>query len=240
MALTGKKIVLVGGASGLGLAAARAAKAEGADVLVTSISQPQLREVAEKHGLKGGLLDVTREDEVSAFFQDVGAFDHLVISAGDPLKKTPFLKQTAEGARKDFEIRFWGAHCAIRHAAANIRPGGSITMTSGLAGRRATPGIAVLGAVCGAVESLAQGLAVELAPIRVNVVCPGVVDTGIWDAMPNDARAGFYAETGRSLPAGRVGRPEDVAEAYLYLMKNGYSTGTTVITDGGGLHAGPH
>ncbi|MES2937906.1 MAG: SDR family oxidoreductase [Pseudomonadota bacterium] len=240
MALAGKKIVLVGGASGLGLATARAARAQGADVIVTSVSQQQLREVMDKHGFKGGLLDVTREDEVSAFFGDVGAFDHLAISAGDPLKKTPFLKQTAEGARKDFEIRFWGAHCAVRHAAPNIRPGGSITLTSGLAGRRATPGIAVLGAVCGAVESLAQGLAVELAPIRVNVVCPGVVDTGIWDALPDAARNGFYADTGKALPIGRVGRPEELAEAYLYLMRNSFSTGAIVVADGGGLHAGPH
>lgn len=235
MDMQGQTIVVVGGASGLGLAAAQAAAAAGASVIVTSIDPGRLKAglIALGSAARGELLDVTREEEVQAFFERVGAFDHLATTVGDALERQHVLEQSTEAARRDFEIRFWGQYLVAKHAAGQIRAGGSITFTTGLAGHRATPGIVVLGAVCAAVEGLARGLAVELAPTRVNVVCPGVVDTGIWNALEPETRTRFLETTGSGLPVGHVGRPDELAQAYLYLMRNGYSTGAVVVSDGG-------
>jgi NAD(P)-dependent dehydrogenase (short-subunit alcohol dehydrogenase family) len=236
MNLSGQTAVFIGGASGLGFAAARAAQAEGASVIVTSIAQEQIDEAtaALGNGAQGFLVDVTSESAVAKFYEKVGHFDHLVLTVGDPLRRVAFIEQPIADARRNFEIRFWGQYTAAKLAASRIGARGSITFTTGLAGRRATPGIVALGAVCGAIESLAYGLAVELAPVRVNAVCPGVVDTGIWNAIDPKARGEFLAAAGAGLPVGRVGKPEDLAESYLYLMKNGYATGTVVVSDGGG------
>ncbi len=246
MTISSKTVAVLGGTSGIGFAVARGARAAGADVVIGSLAQADVSVALDRLNgeagppVRGAAVDVTSEDSLAAFFAEAGPFDHLAVSVGDPLKPVPFLEQTTEQARKNFEIRFWGQRAAVRQAVPHLRPGGSITLTTGLAGRRATPGITVLGAVCGAVESLVYGLAVELAPLRINVVCPGVVDTGIWNALPEDRRAALYAGMERNLPVGRVGKPEDLAEAYLYLMRNGYSTGTVVVSDGGAFQAPAH
>ncbi|MBM3559266.1 MAG: SDR family oxidoreductase [Alphaproteobacteria bacterium] len=235
MDIAGQTVVLIGGASGIGFATAQAALAAGARTVITSVEAGQLAAALGRlgGGATGQVLDVTREDDVAAFLAEVGQLDHLVTTAGDPLTRTHVLEQPTDAARRSFEIRFWGQYFAAKHAAPRLRPGGSITFTTGLAGQRATPGIVVLGAVCGAVEVLARGLAVELALVRVNVVCPGVVETGLWNAIPDETRRAFYARTAAELPIGRVVRPEDLAEACLYFMRNGYSTGTVVVSDGG-------
>jgi NAD(P)-dependent dehydrogenase (short-subunit alcohol dehydrogenase family) len=130
-------------------------------------------------------------------------------------------------------LRYWAALAAVKHASPHIRKDGSIVLTTGVAGRRPHKGWTVAASVCGAIEALTRALAVELAPIRVNAVSPGIVRTNLWQSMNADAREHLYESVGNSLPVGRVGEPYDIAQAYLFLMQEGFSTGQTVVVDGG-------
>jgi len=130
-------------------------------------------------------------------------------------------------------VRFWGALTVIKHAHKSISPGGSITLTDGMIAHRPSKGSAVSTAMAGAVEHLTRGLAVELAPIRVNAVCPGLIHTGVWDSIPEERRAQQFEQMTKRQPLPRVGEPEEAAEAYLYLMRGGYTTGQVLHVDGG-------
>ena len=136
-------------------------------------------------------------------------------------------------ARRAFELRYWSALAAVKYGSPNIRKGGSIVLTTGIAGRRPHKGWAVAASVCGTIEALTRALAIELAPIRVNAVSPGLVRTNLWQNMSAAERAYLYESVGNSLPIGRVGEVDDVAQAYLFLMQEEFSTGQTVVVDGG-------
>jgi NAD(P)-dependent dehydrogenase (short-subunit alcohol dehydrogenase family) len=124
---------------------------------------------------------------------------------------------------------------AVKYGSPHIRVGGSITLTNSVAGLRPRKGRTVVASVCGAMEALTRALAVELAPIRVNAVCPGVVRTELWNDMSETDREAMYRDLGQRLPIGRIGEPEDLAHAYVYLMREHYSTGQVVVVDGGAL-----
>jgi NAD(P)-dependent dehydrogenase (short-subunit alcohol dehydrogenase family) len=136
-------------------------------------------------------------------------------------------------ARESFALRFFGALCVIHAAVPHLQPGGSITLTTGIAGRRPGPGWAVAASICGAVESLTRALAVELAPIRVNAVCPGVVRSPLWDSMGETGREQVYRDSAASTLARRVGEVDDVAHAYLYCLTQPFATGSILTVDGG-------
>ena len=138
-------------------------------------------------------------------------------------------------AREGFELRFWSALAVVKYAISNIRQGGSIILTTGIAGTRPLKAWTVAAAGCGALVSLTRALAVELAPIRVNAVSPGVVRTNLWQNMQDGDREALYEGVGKSLLVGRVGEAHEIARAYLFLMQEGYSTGQVVVVDGGGL-----
>lgn len=142
-------------------------------------------------------------------------------------------KTNVEQARHVFDLRFWGAFMAAKYGRSHIRPGGSVVLTSGIAGRRPRKGWTVRAGICGAVEALTRALAVELAPIRVNAVCPGPVITEMWGSMSEEDCAAMSRRIGQTLPVGRAGEPHDLAQAYLYLMREGFSTGQVIIVDGG-------
>ncbi|MDT0465105.1 SDR family oxidoreductase [Streptomyces gibsoniae] len=237
MGLQGQRIVVVGGTSGIGLAVAEAAAREGAAAVVASRRQENvdtaLRRLPE--GSEGRALDATDEDAVRAFFEAVGDFDHLVYTAGESLLMESLADSDLARARRFLDTRLWGAYTAVKHGASRIRRGGSVVLTTGTAGRRPLPGTTVAASLCGAMESLTRALALELAPVRVNVVSPGLVRTELWREMTGQDRDALFEGATASLPVGRVGTPEDVAEAYLYLMRGGYSTGSVVVVDGGGL-----
>ncbi|MGW4513939.1 SDR family oxidoreductase [Streptomyces sp. NPDC004393] len=237
MGLQGQRIVVVGGTSGIGLAVAEAAGREGAAVVVASRRRENvdtaLRRLPEGSG--GRALDATDEDAVRAFFEAVGDFDHLVYTAGESLLMESLADSDLARARRFLDTRLWGAYTAVKHGASRIRQGGSVVLTTGTAGRRPLPGTTVAASLCGAMESLTRALALELAPVRVNVVSPGLVRTELWREMTGEDRDALFEGATASLPVGRVGTPEDVAEAYLYLMRGGYSTGSMVVVDGGGL-----
>lgn len=235
MELKDKRVVVIGGSSGMGLAVARMAAERGAKVLIASRSVEKLsRAKAEISGTVGTYpLDVTREEEVERFFSRVGSLDHLVTSAAIPAAGG-FLETPQEQVRALFESKFWGQYRAARHAGRRIAPGGSITFFSGIAAARPFPGSSAYAAVNGAVEALCRALALELAPVRVNAVSPGIVDTPAYGAMESEERRAFFESLAARLPAGRVGHPRDAAEAVLFLMLSGFTTGTVLTVDGGG------
>jgi NAD(P)-dependent dehydrogenase (short-subunit alcohol dehydrogenase family) len=235
MNLAGKRVVVLGGTSGIGLAVARKAAGEGASIVIASSSEAKVdRALQQLSGSAAGLtIDLTQEDSIRSFFAELGAFDHLVYTAGEPLLSEPLETFSLERAQNFFGVRFWGAFLAVKHGAPLIRKGGSIVLSSGMASRRSRKGWSIISSVCGATEAMTRALAVELAPLRVNLVCPGLVKTELWDSMSTEAREAMYQRAEQNLLVGRPGEADDLAEAYLYLMKNGFSTGQVVVVDGG-------
>jgi len=236
-ALKGKKVVVLGGTSGIGLATAMAASRAGASVVVTSSKQKNVDAAVAALGSSaiGYATDLGDETQTRALFERILDLDHLVFTAGDSLLLEPIATMDLQSARKAFELRVFGAMAAVKHAAPRVRPGGSIVLTHGVAGQRPMSGWTVGASICGAVESLTRALAVELAPIRVNAVSPGFVRTPLWASIPEAEREAMYRDAGSRLPVGRIGAPEQIAETYLYLMQNEFSTGQTVVVDGGGV-----
>jgi NAD(P)-dependent dehydrogenase (short-subunit alcohol dehydrogenase family) len=235
--LDSERVVILGGTSGIGLATAQLAAAEGATVIIAS-SNPERVDAALASlpgDAEGYALDLRREQEIRDLFARLGRFDHLVYTAGESLPLALIGTTDLETARRALEIRFWGAFAAVKHAAPRLRRSGSVVLSSGIAGPRPQASWTVAASICGAVEALTRALAVELAPIRVNAVAPGVVRSNLWRDMSEDDRSAMYASLAQALPAGRVGEVGDVAETILYLMRSGYSTGTVVTIDGGAV-----
>ena len=232
MILAGKKVVVVGGSSGIGLATAELAKREGAEVIIASRSADRLNAVAATLGARAIAADVTSDESVENLFRACGPVDHVVVTAAQ-LRSGPFKTVAMEDVRSTMEGKFWGAWRVARSA--EIHPGGSLTLVSGFLSIRPRPNTAIVGAANGAIESLARSLALELAPVRVNCVSPGIIDTPIRAAMPEAARRDMLAKTAASLPVGRVGTGEDIARQILAFMTIGFATGSIVYLDGGAL-----
>jgi NAD(P)-dependent dehydrogenase (short-subunit alcohol dehydrogenase family) len=235
MSLANKTIVILGGSSGIGLATARAARAEGAEVIITGRSGKRLESAKGELGgnVRTVSLDVGDEAGTRALFSELPRVDHVFITAGAVLFD-PKLATEAETVRPALDTRFWGAFYAAKYAPAKMGSGSSITFMSGAAAIRPIRGASVATASCGAVEAFARSLAVDLAPIRVNVIQPGLIDTPFLDGL-GERRDAFMAEYSKRLPVGRPGRPEEVADAVLFLMRNGFVTGVTLRIDGGGV-----
>jgi NAD(P)-dependent dehydrogenase (short-subunit alcohol dehydrogenase family) len=237
MSLANSTVVILGGSSGIGLATAKAAKAEGARVVITGRSVARLESAKAELGgeIKAVALDVSDEAGTRTLFGDLEQVDHVFITAG-AVALDPKLAANRESVSPALDTRFWGAFYAAKFAAPKMRDGGSITFMSGTTAIRPLRSASVATASCGAVETFARSLAVDLAPIRVNVIQPGLIDTPFLDVF-GERRNALIAEYSRRLPAGRPGRPEEVAAAVLFLMKNGFVTGITLRIDGGGVLA---
>lgn len=233
--LRGKRVILLGGTSGVGFATAEAAAQEGASVIVVSSRKEKVDNAIQRlpQGLEGHVVDLSNEEQVRTFFGQIGEFDHLVFSAGESLLVENLSTIDMESARRFFNLRYWGAFMAAKYGSENIRQGGSIILTSGVAGVRPQKGLTVAASICSAVEALTRALAVELSPLRVNAVSFGLMRTELWNGIPEEERNVMYETAGKALPVGRVGEPEDAAEAFLYLMREKYSTGQTIVVDGG-------
>jgi NAD(P)-dependent dehydrogenase (short-subunit alcohol dehydrogenase family) len=231
MEIKDQRVVILGGTSGIGYATASLAASRGASVTIVSSTPSRVSEAAAALGVAGRVADL-RSAPVS-LFEEIGPFDHLVYTAADRLSLTPLEDLTPEAAQAFFGLRFFGALAAVQAARPFLRPGGSITLTSGTAADRPGPGWAAAAAVCGAMDALTRALAVELAPIRVNAVKAGVTRSPLWGDGAEVEE--MYATIGSSLPLGRVGEVGDVASAYLYLMTQPYTTGTITTIDGGSV-----
>src|SRR6266478_6590095 len=234
-ALSGKRIVVLGGSSGLGLAVAQQAVAQGATAIIASSNADRVKQaLATLDGkAEGHTLDLSNEWDIQDFFEKVGDLDHLVFTAGDTLQLNELVAADLTKARHAFALRYWGALAAVKYASPHIRKEGSIVLTTGIAGQRPQKGWVIAASVCGTIEALTRALAVEMAPIRVNAVSPGVVRTNLWQNMSASERERLYESVGNSLPVGRVGEASEIAQAYLFLMQEGFATGQTVVVDGG-------
>ncbi len=231
MSLTDQRVLVVGGASGIGHAVARAAIAEGARVTIGSTNADKVGAAAAALGAEAAVIDVRDEAGVAAYFAGAGRFDHIVTTAGDwGGQRGKSLKELdLDAARSSFDVRFWGALALAKHGA--LAEHGSLTLTDGTFAHMPMKGSVVSTAAAGAIEHMARALAAELAPIRVNCVCPGLIHTAVWDAVPPER---FAAMSARQLIP-RAGTPDEAAEAYLYLMRAGYTTGQVILVEGGSL-----
>ncbi|MEV5374610.1 SDR family oxidoreductase [Streptomyces nondiastaticus] len=232
----GKRVLVVGGSSGVGLATARRFTAEGALVTIASRSKEKIDAALAGLGTTatGQVLDITDDDAVEAFAGTAGTFDHVVITAADtPMGRVDTLPLDA--ARAAMDSKFWGAYRLAR--VLRIDPTGSLTIVSGYLSVRPGKAAALQSAINAALEALVRGLALEYAPLRVNAVSPGLIRTPLWDALPAENREAMYEAATQRLPVGRVGEPEDIADAILYVAGNPYTTGTTLFIEGGGAIA---
>jgi len=234
MELAGQHIMIVGGTSGIGLAVASAVAERGGSPIVISRRRSSVDRAlaALPDGARGGVVDLRDPASVASLATAFGPIDHLVYTAGEALELVPVAGMTAEVVHGFFDTRFVGAVSVVRAVAPVMHPGASITLTSGSAAERPGAGWGLGASVCGAMNSLTRALAVELAPLRVNAVSPGVVRSPLWANLTEEDREGMY-EAGRTLPVGRVGEVEDVALAYIYAIEQEYGTGAILSVDGG-------
>lgn len=233
MELKDKKVVVIGGSSGMGLAIAQAtAKAEAKTIIASRSAQKLEAALAEieQSNVQAYPVDITDSDSIKDFFQRTGEIDYLVIS-GSSIEKGSFKELPIEKAMQTMDSKFWGPYRAVKAAPMSDR--GSIILFSGGLSRQPSAGVAIVCAVNAAVEGLARALALELAPIRVNVISPGVVKTPIYSEMPEDKREQMYEQTAEMLPVGRMGEPEDIASMTLAVMTNPYMTGMVIDVNGG-------
>ncbi|KRP94970.1 SDR family oxidoreductase [Pseudomonas carnis] len=229
--LSGKTIIVIGGSSGIGAAVAQAALARGAHVIVAG------RRLApgSDSGLRSEPVDVTDSASLKQLFETVGRFDHLVYTSGPSVRAKPLIETDLDEARDNFDVKLWGALRAIQHALPFLHEQGSITLTSGQLGRKLATGQFIKTGINAATEALGKQLAKELAPRRVNVISPGVIDTPAYAGLGQEQRLAMFAKAGQGLPVGRVGQAEEVAAGYVLAMENGFMTGAVVDIDGGGL-----
>lgn len=238
MSFTGQHVVVMGGTSGIGEAAATRFAADGAEVVVTGRDRARLDAAVERIGgkVEGHVLDGTDPEQIAAFFAGHGAIDHLVLALSGSSGAGPLagLDLGAEGdLAAGFAGKFWPFVRILQAALPTLRRDGSVTFVTAASARAAFPGTSGLAAINGALEAMVPPLAVELAPLRVNAVSPGVIDTPWWHAMPDEARATFFDGMAAATPVGRVGRPSEIAAAIAMLAGNGFVTGVVFDCTGG-------
>lgn len=231
------RVVVIGGTSGIGLAVAQATAKAGAQVMVGSRSEQSVkRALTLLPGHADGLpVDVTSAGSLESFFAEVGAFDHLVYTAGDALVRGMVTDYDPQQAHDFFDIRLFRALDAVRCALATLHDSGSVTLTSGAAAFHGGPGRLLGSTVSAAVIAAARSLAAELAPLRVNVVAPGIVRTPLWSNVPEEAQKLLFDRAASDTLLGRVADPEDVAKVYVNLMEQDYVTGNVAVVDGGSV-----
>ncbi|TDE00927.1 SDR family oxidoreductase [Jiangella asiatica] len=235
MSLSGKRVVITGGGSGIGLATARAAAARGASVVLLGRTERRLKAAADEMGPAATYraVDVTDAAAVDEAFAELGPLDHLVCAAAGAVAG-PFTDLAERDVRDFFETKFWGQYRVARAALPQIAPGGSMLLFSGFLYRKAAVGLAPFAAVNGAIEGLVKVLALEAAPVRVNALSPGRIDTlGGGEPMEPAARREYVELAGREATLGRIGTADEAAHAAVFLLENAYTTGVTLDVDGG-------
>lgn len=235
MALAGKRVVITGGSGGIGAAVAREVVDRGGTVVLIGRTEARLKEAAGSLGpaASHAVADVTDGEALAAALAGAGTIDHLVTAAAGGLTG-PFSQLPEDVVRAFFETKFWGQYAAVRAALPRLAPNGSVLLFSGFLYRKPAAGLSAFAAVNGAIEGLVKVLAVEAAPVRVNALSPGRIDTlGGGEPMPADARREYVAMAGREATTGRIGTAPEVAHAAVFLLENGYTTGVTLDVDGG-------
>ena len=232
--LRGQTVVVIGGSAGIGLETARLARVEGAEVILTGRNPERLEHAAREIGaLSSAAFDATDEEQLERFFDELqGPIDHLMLSGSGPYY-APLAEMDFEQARQDIDRHLLLPIRVARHVTGKVRPGGSLVFISGTGGRHRGVGLTLIGAITAATPALVANLAVELAPIRANVIAPGFVDTPLSASLLGEELEARREELRSTLPIGRVVGPEDVAALAVHLMANTALTGATYDVDGG-------
>jgi len=227
-----QQVVVIGGTSGIGRAVAQEAAARGAIVTVIGRSA---KASGNASNIRAAMADVTDSAALTQAFAAIGKIDHLVLTAGARVGSPKLTELTRDELELAFNVKLFGSLFAIQAALPYLSPNASITLTSGLLSRKFGPGSLLKSGLNAAVDATAKSLARELAPRRVNVVSPGVVDTELWGEAGAESRVAAMARIGKGLPVGRVGTPQDMAQAYMFAMENGFVSGAVIDVEGGGL-----
>ena len=235
MSLEGQTVVVMGGSSGVGLAVAQSLASAGTSVVITGRDQDKLIAAIGEIGANASAetVDATDVAQVEAFFAHLGPFDHLVLALSGGKGGGPFRDLNMSDLREGFDAKFWPHAIAAQTALKTLRTDGSLTFISAISAHMANPGTAGLAAINAAIEALVPVLAVELKPLRVNAVSPGVIDTPWWNFLPEEQRQVTFAQYAANTPVGRIGKPEDVAHTIRFLIENTFMTGAVIECDGG-------
>ncbi|MBS1603801.1 MAG: SDR family oxidoreductase [Bacteroidetes bacterium] len=232
MSFQHQKIVIAGGTSGIGLATAKRMAAGGAAVTITG-RNPEKLKAAEKEGLRAVRVDSKDRVALDAFFSELGPVDHLVVAISGSKGMGEFAGLSLDILREGFAEKLWPQLETVQAALPSIVAGGSITLITAISSVLSRPGTSGLAAINGALEIMVPILAQELKTIRVNAVSPGLVDTPWWDFLPEEQKPGVFAQWTSGIPAGRVAKPEEIADVVAFLAGNAYMTGKVVACDGG-------
>ncbi|MFX0575251.1 SDR family oxidoreductase [Nocardia nepalensis] len=235
------KVVIVGGTSGIGLATARRLAKNGAQVVIAGRNEERLAAALAELGqeITGKVVDARDENELAQLFSEVGPVDHVVVTVTGPSGTTPFRELGLDHLQTHVSGKLLPHVATIQAALPHLAPGGSITLVSAASAGGSMPTTAALAAVNAGVEAIVPVLAVELAPVRVNAVSPGVIDTEWWNFLPDDARAEVFAGISAATPVGRVGTADDIAKAIEFLADNTFTTGIVIRVDGGARLGSP-
>jgi NAD(P)-dependent dehydrogenase (short-subunit alcohol dehydrogenase family) len=227
-----KKIIIAGGSSGIGLAAAGQFKEQQAQVTITGRNPDKLKNAAQT-GLQTAVIDSSNREALDAFFKSHGPVDHLVISLSGSKGIGNFSELSLQVLREGFEEKYWPILNTVQAALPFINKGGSITLVTAISATAQLPGTSGLAALNGALEIMVPVWAKELTHIRINAVSPGVIDTSWWDFLPEKEKHETFKQYATQIPAGRVGKPDEIANAILFLAGNEYMTGKVIGCDGG-------
>ena len=247
------RVLVLGGTSGIGFCVAEAALEHGALVCISGSKQPKLDKAVSRlqstypektSNIYGHVCDLSQhqqlESNIESLLEAAAAdtkIDHIVFTAGDPLKVVPIAQATVESIQRSGNVRFLGPLLLAKLAPKYLSPGpeSSITLTGGTMSHKPAKSWALMAAWGSGVEGITRGLAVDLAPIRVNMVCPGAVHTELFDDIPKERLEGVLQGFRDGTLLGKVGAPENLAEAYIYSMKDHFVTGAIIQSDGGRL-----
>jgi NAD(P)-dependent dehydrogenase (short-subunit alcohol dehydrogenase family) len=233
--LRGARVVIVGGSSGIGLGAAKRLDHLGASVIIAGRDASRLQSAAAAVG--GGVtteqVDARSAPSAAAMFARVGRFDHLILTLTGRLGGGEFASLSLDELRRAFDEKYWAHLTAAQASLATLSRRGSLTFVTGISARKVNPGGGGFAAINGALEIMTPTLARELAPLRVNAVSPGLIATPWYDHLSEGERRNAYESTARGLPVGRIGSPDDVAQALVFVLANGFVTGSVIECDGG-------
>ncbi|GAB3396311.1 SDR family oxidoreductase [Humibacter soli] len=230
--LEGKRILIIGRGTGIARAATNAAMHDGAEVVVAGRDAAKLAEAYKGVPVAVETVDVTDEESIAALASRLGHLDHVVTTASARARgKVSDLN--AETIALSFATKAIGAILLAKHLAPIVSADGSFLLSSGATAIRPTVGVLAVAGTNGAVDSITRGLAVELAPIRVNAIAPGTIDTGAYDGLGHEAKAELFAARAQRSPAHRIGTPEDVATAIIFALSADFLTGVSIPVDGG-------